>query len=64
MHERAPLVERRLSLEADPNPFSGQVSLRLTANGLRPEVRIYDVNGALVRDFNPTRSLAPSLPAP
>jgi flagellar hook assembly protein FlgD len=45
------LVERRLSLEAHPNPFSDRVSLRLTAVGLRPEVRIYDVNGAVVRAF-------------
>jgi flagellar hook assembly protein FlgD len=50
-----------MMLEAEPNPFSTQVQLRLTTIGPRPEVRIYDVNGALVRDFNPTRSLAPSL---
>ena len=62
MRERSPLVERHLSLEAEPNPFRGQVSLRLAARAgtqacpYRPEVRIYDVNGALVRDFNPTRS--------
>ena len=54
--ERSPLTGHRLSLEAYPNPFRGQVSLRLTADGLRPEVRIYDVNGALVRDLSPTRS--------
>jgi YVTN family beta-propeller protein len=59
--ERSTLVQRRVSLEAFPNPFSGQVRLQLTANGSRPEVRIYDANGALVRDFNPTRSLASSL---
>jgi flagellar hook assembly protein FlgD len=40
-----------MALEVHPNPFSGQVRLQLTANGLRPEVRFYDVNGALVRDF-------------
>jgi DNA-binding beta-propeller fold protein YncE len=66
--ERAAPMGRRLSLEAYPNPFSGQVHLRLSARAgtgaspYRPEVRIYDVNGALVRDFNPTRSLAPLLP--
>jgi YVTN family beta-propeller protein len=49
--ERAPFTARRASLEAYPNPFSGQTRLRLTANGLRPNVRIYDVNGALVRAF-------------
>ena len=65
--ERAPLTGRRLSLEAYPNPFSGQVRLRLSTRAgteacpYRPELRIYDVNGALVRDLNPTRSLAPSL---
>jgi flagellar hook assembly protein FlgD len=40
-----------MALDVFPNPFSGQVRLQLIANGLRPEVRIYDVNGALVRDF-------------
>ena len=64
IQERAPSVERRLTLEAEPNPFSGQIRLRLTADGLRPEVRIYDVNGALVRDFGVTGFLAPSLLAP
>jgi YVTN family beta-propeller protein len=49
--ERATPTGRRLALEAEPNPFSGRISLRLTANGSRPEVRIYDVNGALVRSF-------------
>ena len=51
MQEHAPLAGYHLSLEAYPNPFSGLIRLRLTANGLRPEVRIYDVNGALVRSF-------------
>ena len=59
--ERVPFKARRLSLEVYPNPFSGQVSLRLTAHGLRPEVRVYDVSGAQVRDFGSPRSLAPSL---
>jgi len=59
--ERAPLTARLASLDAHPNPFTGQVRLQLSANGLRPEVRIYDVNGALVRDFNATRFPAPSL---
>jgi YVTN family beta-propeller protein len=54
--ERATLTARHLSLEACPNPFSGQTRLLLTANGLRPVVRIYDVNGALVRDLNLARS--------
>jgi YVTN family beta-propeller protein len=49
------------SLEAYPNPFSRQVSLQLTASGPQPGIRIYDVNGALVRDFAETGSLAPSL---
>jgi YVTN family beta-propeller protein len=60
--QRSPAVGRRVALDVFPNPFSGQVRLQLTADGLRPEVRIYDVNGALVRDFGATRSLAPSLP--
>jgi YVTN family beta-propeller protein len=59
--ERAPLTECRVSLEAYPNPFSGRVRLQLTANGSRPVVRVYDVNGALVRDFGATGSLAPLL---
>ena len=57
--ERGTPAVRRLSLEAYPNPFRGQLSLRLTADGLRPEVRIYDVDGVQVRDLTPPRSLAP-----
>jgi YVTN family beta-propeller protein len=49
--ERSTFTACHLTLEAYPNPFRGQVHLRLTAIGLRPEVRIYDVNGALVRAF-------------
>jgi YVTN family beta-propeller protein len=61
LSQRPPLTGRHVSLEAYPNPFRGRLSLRLTANSSRPQVRVYDVNGALVRDFSPTRSLAPSL---
>jgi len=56
IEERAPMVERRVALEFRPNPFRDRVSFQLTANGLRSEVRIYDVSGALVRDFGATRS--------
>jgi hypothetical protein len=67
IHERTPTAERRLSLVAYPNPFRGRLGLRLMVSGdmtrtasVRDRVpgrlRIYDVNGALVRDLNPTRS--------
>jgi YVTN family beta-propeller protein len=69
IQERAPLVGRCLSLEAEPNPFSGQTRLRFvvsggtvpnrSGSGHAPGVRVYDVNGTLVRNLNSTRSLAP-----
>jgi hypothetical protein len=58
--ERAPVTKSRLLLDACPNPFSGQIRLRLTASGSRPAVRVYDVNGALVRDLGIPHSLTPS----
>ena len=67
LSEGRPPAAPNLSLEVRPNPFSGQVRLRLTARAgteacpYRPELRVYDVNGALVRDLHPARSLAPSL---
>jgi hypothetical protein len=66
IQERAPLTGRRLSLAAYPNPFRGQVHLQFMVSGdttpnrsgsghVPGRVRIYDVNGALVRALNPSR---------
>jgi hypothetical protein len=51
--EQNPLPANGLLLSAEPNPFGDKVVLRLplTVCGSRPEVRIYDVSGALVRHF-------------
>jgi YVTN family beta-propeller protein len=49
--ERPLPVGRRVVLEVSPNPFSDQIRLQLTASGSRPAVRVYDVNGALIRDL-------------
>jgi serine protease AprX len=40
-----------LRLSAFPNPFHDHVSLQLSANSLRQEIRIFDIRGALVREF-------------
>ncbi len=69
--ERAPLVEHRLSLEAEPNPFSGRVRLQVmvsgdtipnrSGSGHVPGLRVYDVNGKLVRTL---WGQPPSFPRP
>jgi YVTN family beta-propeller protein len=62
--EHTPLVGRPVALEVYPNPFSGQVRLQLTASGSRPVVRVYDVNGVLVRTFPQFAVRSPQFESP